>query len=85
VGRGEGHRNGADLHGCSLRGARGSADESALSYAFIKLDGADTSVAHFLSETDIDKIRNGMHVEAVFEEKRKGSLLDIKHFAPIGE
>ena len=53
--------------------------------AFIKLDGADTSIAHFLSETDIDKIRVGMRVQAVFEEERKGSLLDVKHFAPIGE
>ena len=51
--------------------------------AFIKLDGADTSIAHFLSETDMEKIQIGMRVQAVFEEERKGSLLDIRHFEQI--
>lgn len=51
--------------------------------AFIKLDGADTSMAHFIDDTDQSKLRIGMRVKAVFEDERKGSLLDVKHFTPI--
>lgn len=53
--------------------------------AFIRPDGADTMIAHFLDETDVDKIKIGMRVQAVFEEQRKGSLLDIKHYVLIEE
>ncbi len=52
---------------------------------FVKLDGADTTIGHFLDETDVDKIKIGMRVKAVFEEKRKGSLLDVKHFTAISK
>ncbi len=51
--------------------------------ALVKVDGADTCIAHFLNETDISKIKIGMRVEAVYEDKRKGALLDIKHFKLI--
>ena len=53
--------------------------------ALVKPDGADTCIAHFLNETDFAKIKIGMHVQAVYEDERKGSLLDIKHFKLIGE
>lgn len=52
---------------------------------FVRPDGADTGIAHFLDETDVSKIKIGMRVRAVFEDKRKGSLLDIKHFTKIEE
>jgi uncharacterized OB-fold protein len=51
--------------------------------AFIKPDGADTAIAHFIDETDMEKLDIGMRVRAVFEEKRTGRLLDIKHFTVI--
>ena len=51
--------------------------------AFIKMDGADTALAHFIDETDLDKLKLGMRVKPVFEEERKGSLLDIKHFTLV--
>lgn len=54
-------------------------------WAMIRLDGADNTFNHFLEETDAAKIRVGMRVEAVFEEKRKGHLLDIRHFRTIEE
>jgi uncharacterized OB-fold protein len=53
-------------------------------YALIKLDGADTGFLHVLGEVDPGKIREGMRVEAVFAEERKGSPLDIAYFRPIG-
>lgn len=52
-------------------------------WAFINLDGADNTFIHFLEETDIEKLRVGMRVRAVFEEERSGQLLDIKHFETI--
>jgi uncharacterized OB-fold protein len=50
--------------------------------AIIQLDGADTSFVHFVNEIEPDKVATGMEVEAVFEDKRKGSILDIKYFKP---
>lgn len=44
----------------------------------IKIDGADTVLPHKLN---IEKPVIGMKVQAVFEKEKKGSILDIKHFA----
>jgi len=52
-------------------------------WAFIKPDGADNCIPHFVDITDPKKLRVGMRVEAVFEEKRRGHLLDIRHFKVI--
>jgi len=52
-------------------------------YGLIKLDGADSRLQHFLSESDRQKLRPGMRVEAVFQEKREGALTDIKWFRPV--
>lgn len=54
-------------------------------YGYIKLDGADSLLPHFLEETDYKKIKIGARVEAVFEEKRRGHILDIRHFRIIPE
>ena len=48
-------------------------------YGVIKLDGADTGIAHFIDAKDVTI---GMRVTAVFEEDRKGNILDIKGFVP---
>ena len=54
-----------------------------LIYGIIKLDGADTGLAHMISETDYEKLRVGMRVQAVFKEERVGNMLDILYFKPI--
>ena len=48
--------------------------------AFIRLDGADTALAHFLDSTDPEKVKVGARVKAVFEENRIITILDITHF-----
>lgn len=53
-------------------------------YGIIKLDGADTGIAHIVSGIKPENIEVGMKLEAVFREKRIGSILDIKYFKPIG-
>jgi len=52
-------------------------------WAFIALDGADTCLPHFVDLADPKRLKVGMRVEAVFEDKRRGHLLDIKHFKVI--
>ncbi len=52
-------------------------------YVFVKLDGADSSLPHFLDSTDPEKVKVGARVKAVFEEKRVGSIMDVKHFKLI--
>ncbi len=54
-------------------------------YAFgvVQLDGADNVIWHFIDYDDESNVRNGARVEAVFEEKRNGSMKDIKHFRII--
>lgn len=57
--------------------------EVPLAYGIIKLDGADTSIVHLLGEVDPAQIEHGMRVQAVFSEKRRGSILDIECFHPV--
>jgi len=55
-----------------------------VAYGIIKLDGADTGFVHMLGEVDLDKIKIGMRVKAVFrEDERKGNILDINYFKPV--
>jgi len=53
--------------------------------ALIKLDSADTAMIHYLGEVDIEKIRCGMRVQAVWKDEREGSVLDILYFKPEGD
>jgi len=54
-----------------------------VAYGIIKLDGADTGFVHMLGEVDLDNIKIGMRVKAVFrEDERKGNILDINYFKP---
>jgi uncharacterized OB-fold protein len=52
-------------------------------YGIIRLDGADTGMAHLLHGSDPAKWKTGMRVRAVFKEKRTGSILDIAYFQPL--
>ncbi|MGC8809249.1 MAG: Zn-ribbon domain-containing OB-fold protein [bacterium] len=54
-----------------------------LIYGIIKLDGADTGLAHLIGETDPEKLRIGMRLKAVFKDERRGNMLDILYFKPI--
>jgi uncharacterized OB-fold protein len=53
--------------------------------AMIKIDGAEGGILHWIGGCPLEKIHIGMRVKAVFEpkSKRKGSLNDIRHFAPL--
>jgi uncharacterized OB-fold protein len=51
--------------------------------AVIKLEGADTGMAHIVGEVDEKDLKIGTMVEPVFREKRIGHILDIKYFRPV--
>jgi uncharacterized OB-fold protein len=52
---------------------------------YIKLDGADTLLMHYLEELDETKVKSGTRVEVVFREERLGNIDDIKFFRTIEE
>lgn len=52
-------------------------------YGIIKLDGADTGLAHIVGDLKGQEPRIGMRVQAVFKEERKGNMLDIRYFKPV--
>lgn len=54
-------------------------------FALIRLDGCSTNWLFFLEESDYEKMRPGMRVEAVFAKERTGDLTDILHFRTIDE
>lgn len=54
-----------------------------LAYGVIKLDRAETGLVHIIGDAQLDEIISGMRVEAVFNDERRGSILDIKHFRPV--
>ena len=53
--------------------------------AMIKLDGADTPMAHILEGIDVDSVKVGLRVKAVFAEETTNTILDIDHFEPYEE
>jgi uncharacterized OB-fold protein len=59
--------------------------EVPFSVGVILLDGAPASLQHRLEETNPDKIKVGMRVEAVFKpkEQRQANIFDIMHFKAI--
>jgi hypothetical protein len=55
--------------------------------AYVKLDGSDGGLVHYIGETEKNLIYIGMEVEAVFKDaaEREGSILDVQHFRPVEE
>ena len=52
--------------------------------AFVRMEGTDGGLTHWLGEVEPEDVYIGMPVKAVFKPKakRKGSILDIEHFVP---
>jgi uncharacterized OB-fold protein len=46
------------------------------------MDGADNIFSHIINETDVNRIKVGMKVRAVFKEdgEMRGNINDILHF-----
>ena len=57
--------------------------ETPIAFAVVKLEGADTGIVHKIGEVDFDSINVGMRVKAVFGDRLKGDITDIKYFKPV--
>ena len=55
--------------------------------AYVKLDGSDGGLVHYLGEIEPECVCVGMEVEAVFKDaaERQGSILDVRYFRPVKE
>ncbi|RJP46466.1 MAG: Zn-ribbon domain-containing OB-fold protein [Desulfobacteraceae bacterium] len=51
--------------------------------AMIKLDGADTPMAHIVEGIDPENMTEGLKVKAVFADQTTNTILDIDHFEPV--
>lgn len=51
--------------------------------ALVKLDGADTPLAHIVAGIAPEGVESGMRVKAVFASVPTSTILDIDHFAPM--
>ncbi len=53
--------------------------------AHILLDGTDTPLLHIVGDVDVDSIRMGMRVGAVWQDPPVPSMASIRYFEPIDE
>ena len=55
--------------------------------AYVKIEGTNGGLVHYLGETDPEAIYIGLEVEAVFKDaaEREGSILDIRYFRPVDD
>ncbi len=51
--------------------------------ALVKVDGADTPFPHIVEGIDVEDVKVGMRVKAVFAEETTNTILDLDHFEPL--
>jgi len=53
--------------------------------AYVKLEGANGGLVHFLGEIEPEQVHIGLEVEAAFKDitQREGSILDVRYFRPV--
>ena len=63
-----------------LDGRTGEMRPSPYGMGLICLDGADTTLNHYLDTADSNRLTIGARVRAVWREQRRGAMDDILHF-----
>jgi hypothetical protein len=53
--------------------------------AYVKLEGANGGLVHYLGEIEPEQVYIGLEVEAAFKDvaEREGSILDVRYFRPV--
>jgi uncharacterized OB-fold protein len=53
--------------------------------AYVKLEGTNGGLVHFLGEIEPEQVHIGLEVEAIFKDvpEREGSILDVRYFRPV--
>ncbi len=67
-------------HRRALHGRTGAPRPVPYGMGLIRLDGADTTVNHYLAQADTATLRIGQRVRAVWRSELRGSMDDIEHF-----
>jgi len=57
--------------------------DSPFAFVLVKLDGADTALAHIVVDGH-DQVKVGSRVEAVWADERTGTIRDIARFRLVG-
>jgi uncharacterized OB-fold protein len=63
-----------------LDGRTGTMREGPYGMGLIRLDGADTTLNHYLAESDPARLAVGMRARAVWRDELRGAIDDILHF-----
>ena len=66
-----------------LDGRTGETRPSPYGMGLIRLDGADTTLNHYLSLSDPKKLKIGLRVQAKWRDELLGAMDDILHFEVI--
>lgn len=61
-------------------GRTGEMRPSPYGMGLIRLDGADTTLNHYLDTADPDRLSIGARVRAEWRDERRGAMDDIEHF-----
>jgi uncharacterized OB-fold protein len=59
--------------------------ETPVTYGLVRLDGADAVLLHRVVDQGDEPLEIGARVEAVLEEQRSGSILDIRGFRVLAD
>ncbi len=68
-----------------LDGRTGETRPAPYGMGLIRLDGADTTLNHYLGESDPARLAIGQRVKAVWRDELRGAMDDISHFEPLPE
>ena len=71
------------VHLPMLDGRTGRKRPSPYGMGLIRLDGADTTLNHYLADGNPEHLRIGARVEAVWRDDLRGAMDDILHFMVI--
>ena len=66
-----------------LDGRTGRKRRSPYGMGLIRLDGADTTLNHYLATSDPAHVRIGARVQAVWRDELHGAMDDVLHFEVI--
>lgn len=66
-----------------LDGRTGETRPAPYGMGLIRLDGADTTLNHYLSVNDPERLKIGLRVRAVWRDEMLGAMDDILHFEVI--
>ncbi len=63
-----------------LDGRTGELRDGPYGMGLIRLDGADTTLNHYLDQADPQRLAVGQQVRAVWRDEQRGAIDDISHF-----